>query len=233
LDLEEKFAQADQRARDLALAKAETLEKLAKAELSKVEAERSKVAASHYQDSMEVDSEEKIVLSQSTVGVLTTRGQPGTHIKISTEESKAIRQSHMVGGSRTAPLGKQQPAPYIFTSPPPPTNEHLFAELVNEIKQSMARVWEGMKEMKGDIQVLKSQNVSRSTSVANLTDTSNLRIGSNLTISEPGSTAVEVMSVTTDEPMDENSNLGPSSSPDNTMELGCSTDDHLLAADSV
>ena len=50
LDLEEKFAQADQRARDLALAKAETLEKLAKAERSRVEAERSKVAAIHYQD---------------------------------------------------------------------------------------------------------------------------------------------------------------------------------------
>jgi hypothetical protein len=106
LDLEEKFAKADQRARDLALAKAETLEKLAKAECSKVEAEKSKVDAIHYQDSMEVDNESRIVLSQTASGILSTPGQPGTFVKISTEESRAIRKSHMVGGSRTAPLGK-------------------------------------------------------------------------------------------------------------------------------
>ena len=49
VDLEEKFAQADQKAWNLALAKAETLEKLAQVKRSKVEAEKSKVAAIHYQ----------------------------------------------------------------------------------------------------------------------------------------------------------------------------------------
>ena len=65
LDLDEKFAQADQKARDLDLAKAETLEKLAHVKRSKVEAEKSKVAAVHYQDPMDVDNEEMIVLLQS------------------------------------------------------------------------------------------------------------------------------------------------------------------------
>jgi hypothetical protein len=40
-DLEEKFAQADQKARDLAFAKVEALERLAKAKRSQVEAEKS------------------------------------------------------------------------------------------------------------------------------------------------------------------------------------------------
>jgi hypothetical protein len=141
LDLEEKFAQADQIARDLALAKAETLEKLAKAKCFKVEAEKSKVAAIHYQDSMEVDSDNKIVLSQSAVGVLSTPGQPGTHVKISTEESKAIRKSHMVGGSRTAPLDKQKPVPYAFPTPPPTINGHLLTDFFNEMRQGMVGMW--------------------------------------------------------------------------------------------
>jgi uncharacterized protein (DUF1697 family) len=68
--LEEKFAKADQKAWDLAIAKAETLEKLAKAKRSKVEAEKSKVAAIHYQDPMDVDSEDVTALSETTSEVL-------------------------------------------------------------------------------------------------------------------------------------------------------------------
>jgi hypothetical protein len=35
---------------------------------------------------MEVDNDSEIVLSQSAVGILATPGQPGTYVKISTEE---------------------------------------------------------------------------------------------------------------------------------------------------
>ncbi len=88
--------------------------------------------------------------------------------------------------------------------------------------------------MRGEILEIKSQNPSCSSSVTNFVDTSlNLRIGSTVKISEPGSERVEVMSVTTDDqPMDETANPGPSFSPDDYIELGCKTDDHLLAADS-
>jgi hypothetical protein len=137
----------------------------------------------------------------------------------------------MVGGSRTAPLGKQQPIPYAFTTPPSPINEQLLTSFFNELKQSMMGVWEGMKEMRGDIRDLNSQNVSHSASVTQLEDTSTLRIGSKVAISEPGSTAVDVMSATIDQPMDQTINPGPSC-PNDTIELGCSSDDHLLAAGS-
>jgi hypothetical protein len=98
----------------------------------------------------------------------------------------------------------------------------------------MAGVWGVVNEMRGEILEIKSQNPSCSSSVTNLPDPSlNLRIESTIKLSEPGSAAVEVMSVTTgDQPMDETANPGPSSSPDNTIELGCSNNDHLLAADS-
>jgi hypothetical protein len=119
LDLEEKFANADQKALDLALAKAEVLEKLAKAKRSKIEAEKSKVAAIHYQNPMDVDNESEIILSETASGVLKCPVQTGTFIKISIEESKAIRKSHIVRGSRTAPLGKPAPVPFLFPSPPP------------------------------------------------------------------------------------------------------------------
>jgi hypothetical protein len=193
-----KFAQADQKARDLAFAKAEALERLAQANRSKVE--KSKVAAVHYQDPMDVESEpeEVIVLAQSEVGRLATVGKPSGFARLTTEESRAIRQSHMVGGSKTAPLGKQ-PAPYIFPNPPPTINGHSLTEFFAEMRQGMAGVWGLVNEMRGEILEIKSQNPSCSSSMTNLPDTSlNLRIGSTLKISEPGSTAVEVMSVTTD-----------------------------------
>jgi hypothetical protein len=56
-----------------------------------------------------------------------------------------------------------------------------------------------------------------------------LWIGSTLELSEPGSETVDVMSVTIDQPMDHTTDPGPSSSPSDTIELGCS---ELLAADS-
>jgi hypothetical protein len=93
----------------------------------------------------------------------------------------------------------------------------------------MVGMWGVVKEMRGEIQEIKSQNPSRSASVTQLEDTSTLRIGSNLNTSEPGSETVEMMSATIDQPMDTTINPGPSS-PDDTIELGCSTD--LLAAGS-
>jgi predicted phage-related endonuclease len=119
-ELEERFAQADQKAQDLALAKAEALERLAQVKRSQVEAEKSKVAAIHYQDPMDVENEEEIVLSQSAVGSITTMGKPSCFQKLTTEESIAIRKSHMVGGSRTAPLGKQTAPPTVPFSFPTP-----------------------------------------------------------------------------------------------------------------
>jgi hypothetical protein len=56
-----------------------------------------------------------------------------------------------------------------------------------------------------------------------------MRIGSILDVPVPGSEVVEVMSVTVDQPMDQDIDPGPSSSPSDTIELGCS---ELLAADS-
>jgi hypothetical protein len=139
----------------------------------------------------------------------------------------------MVGGSKTATLGKQ-PVPYAFPNPPPTINGHLLSEFFAEMRQGTEGVWGLVNEMRGEILEIKSQNPSSSASVNKLEDTSsNLRIGFNLNISKPGSTAVEVMSITTDQPMDETANpAGPFSSPDNTIELGCSNDDHLLAAAS-
>ena len=90
----------------------------------------------------------------------------------------------------------------------------------------------GSKETKEDVLELRSQNVSQSSSVTNLTDTSlNLRIGSTLKLSEPGSNTVELMSVTLNQPIDQTTDPRPSS-PDDHIELGCSSDEHLLAADS-
>jgi tRNA-binding EMAP/Myf-like protein len=96
----------------------------------------------------------------------------------------------------------------------------------------MIGVWGVVNELTKEIREIKSQNLSCSASVDNLEDTSsNLRIGSTVKLSEPGSQTVEVMSVTMDQPMDQNTDPGPSSSPNDTIELGCSNDD-LLAADS-
>ncbi len=120
-ELEERFAIADQKARDLALAKAETLERLAQAKRSQVEAEKSKVAATHYQDPMDVENDERVVLSKTKMFTLETTGKPSSFPRLTTEESIAIRKSHMVGGSRTAPLGKQTappPTPFSFPTPP-------------------------------------------------------------------------------------------------------------------
>ena len=96
----------------------------------------------------------------------------------------------------------------------------------------MVGVWGVVNELRGEILEIKSQNPSCSSSVYNLEDTSlNLRIGSTVKISEPGSERVEVMSVTLDQPMDHTTDPGPSS-PSDHIELGCSTDELLLAADS-
>jgi hypothetical protein len=119
IDLKEKFAKADQKARDLAFAKAETLEKLAKTERSRVEAEMSKVAAIHYQDPMDVDNESTIVLSETASGILTRPVQTGTYIKISTEESQAIRKSNMVGGKEQPPFANLQLCPMPSSLPHP------------------------------------------------------------------------------------------------------------------
>jgi hypothetical protein len=96
----------------------------------------------------------------------------------------------------------------------------------------MARQEEVVKKLSEDVLELKSQNISRSPSVANLVDTSTMRIGSILDIPVPGSEAVEVMTVTTDDqPMDQTIGPEPSSSPNDVIELGCSQDD-LLAENS-
>ena len=233
-ELEARFDQADQKARDLALAKAEALERLAQAKRSKVEAEKSKVAATHYQDPMDVENEEEIVLSQSKVGRVAAMGTPiGAH-KLTTAESIAIRKSHMVGGSRTAPLGKQTapPAiPFSFPTPPPAITESLLTQFFTVMQQSMARTEEVVKKLSEEVLTLKSQNLSRSPSTSNLVDTSTMRIGSILDFPVPGSEVVEVMSVTVDQPMDQDIDPEPSSPPSDTIELGCSNDD-LLAADS-
>ena len=233
-ELEERFAIKDRKARDLALAKAEALERVAQAKRSQVEAEKSKVTAIHYQDPMDVENDEEIVLSQSAVSSLTTVGKPSCFQRLSTEESIAIRKSHMVGGSRTAPLGKQTKpptVPFSFPTPPPVITESLLTQFFTVMQQSMARQEEVVKKLSEDVLELKSQNLSRSPSVANLVDTSTMRIGSILDIPVPGSEVVEVMSVTVDQPMDQDIDQGPSSPPSDTIELGCSNDD-LLAADS-
>jgi hypothetical protein len=182
---------------------------------------------------MDVDIGYKVVSSNATTGVLVYPGQPGHCIKISTEESRAIRQSHMVGGSRTAPLGKQAPEPFAHPPPPPIINEQVLNNFLVEMGQGMVGVWGMVNNLTKDIQDIKSQNPSCSSSVTNLEDTSlNLRIGSTVKISEHRSERVEVMSVTTDDqPMDQTIDPGPSSSPNDTIELGCSPDE-LLAADS-
>ena len=137
----------------------------------------------------------------------------------------------MVGGSRTAPLGKQMTPPFLFHSPPPAITESSLTQLFAEMQRSMARQEEAVKKIREDVLELRSQNISQSSSVTNLADTSTLRIGSSLDFSKLGSNTVEVMSVTVDQPMDHTTNPRPSS-PSDHIELGCSSDEHLLAADS-
>jgi hypothetical protein len=62
--------QVDQKARDLAALKAQTLERIAKAKLSKVEAEKSKTTPIHYQDPMDGDNEEAPASTKGTSEVL-------------------------------------------------------------------------------------------------------------------------------------------------------------------
>jgi hypothetical protein len=181
---------------------------------------------------MNVESEDRVVLSRSAMFSLGTIGKPSSFPRLTTEESIAIRKSHMVGGSRTAPLGKQEPKTFPRPAPPPIINEQKFDNFLAEMRQGMIGVWGAVNELSKEIQEIRSQNLSRSASVDNLGDTSsNLRIGSTIKLSEPGSQTVEVMSVTMDQPMDQTTDPGPSSSPNDTIELGCSNDD-LLAADS-
>ena len=84
----------------------------------------------------------------------------------------ALEKSHIVGSSRTAPLGKQTPAPYAFPNPPPTINGHLLSEFFAEMRQGMEGVWGLVKEMRGEILEIKSQNPSSSASVNQLEDTS-------------------------------------------------------------
>jgi hypothetical protein len=203
---------------------------LAKAKLSKVEAEKSKANPIHYQDPMDVDDEEAPACTEGTSEVLKESPAPaGTYIKISTKESQEIRKSHMVRGNRTTPLHKavQKPPPFLF---PPTISESLLSQFFTEMRQSMASLQEEMKRNRDDVLELRSQNASCSASVTQLADTSTLRIGSLLDFTEPESETVEVMSVT-DQPLEPSSNPGPSSTDDqNESVIG--QINNLLAEDS-
>jgi hypothetical protein len=91
----------------------------------------------------------------------------------------------------------------------------------------MASLQEEMKRNRDEVLELRSQNASRSASMTQLVDTSTLRIGSLLDVSEPGSGKVEVMSVT-DQPMDQPSNPGPSSTDTNCNTHNDHRDNFLL-----
>jgi hypothetical protein len=99
-DLGEKFVQQDEIALLISLAR----EQLAKVKLSRAESEKSKPKTIHYQDPMDVDSDE---IDKSTRGTLSILGESpvsiaGTSFKISTKESQEIHKSHTSGGNRTA-----------------------------------------------------------------------------------------------------------------------------------
>jgi hypothetical protein len=134
-------------------------------------------------------------------------------------------------GEKNSPLCKPTTVPYAFPSPPPTINEHLLSEFFTEMRQGMVSVLDTVKVLREDIQVLKFQNASRSSFVTQLADPSTLRIGSNSNISEPGS-ATSGGDVHHDRSaMNQTSNPGPSSLNE-TIELGCSNVDTLLAAGS-
>jgi hypothetical protein len=126
VDLEEKFvqAEADKKQHKIAVLKSWTSERLAQAKLSKVEAEKSKAKTVHYQDPMDVHNDEP---SASTEGSPVLKESPalaGNFIKISTKESQEIWKSHMVVGSRTAPLHKKfrKPGSFFLLPHPPSLN---------------------------------------------------------------------------------------------------------------
>ncbi len=111
---------------------------------------------------MDVENEEEIVLSRSAMFTLGTTGQPSSFPRLTTEESIAIRKSHMVGGSRTAPLGKQETETFLSPTPPPIINEQKFDNFLAEMRQGMMGVWGVVNELTKEIQEIKSQNLSLS-----------------------------------------------------------------------
>jgi hypothetical protein len=104
----------------------------------------------------------------------------------------------------------------------------MLFQFFTEMRQNVARL--EVKKNRSEVLESKSQNSSRSGSITQLVDPSTLRIGSPQRISGANST-VEVMSVTTDQPLENQLNPEPSS-VDEQSELVISQINNPLANNS-
>jgi hypothetical protein len=120
VNLEDKFVQQDKKQHDLAVLKAQTKIRLAKAKLSKVEAEKSKARTVHYQDPMDVDNDEPSASADGSPVLRESPALAGTFIKILTKETQEIRKSHMVGAVEQPHCTKSRKLCFFSPLPHPP-----------------------------------------------------------------------------------------------------------------